>query len=252
MGESKNCVVKNDGGNNNYVIYLSDERDFTHTIIEDSETLGQIYLVRKRYYGGGQYEQHKNDDFGFDEETKTVVTFMRDSRGKHKFTGRIIIRRSKPGNVAEMKLYLVEPKSLIKVQIRCKLRSLDIEELGCSSERSLQHYKRAFGSNLNDRPVPSVPFHYRFNTNVEADSIPGLCGDFIISLGDFLPAAVQKFSLLLPENSFIALDDEFMDEIDDWEAQRVLFYLKSKKKLVFEQRLGSLTKASRSVEVDVP
>ena len=43
-----------------------------------------------------------------------------------------------------------------------------------------------------------------------------------------------------------------MDEISDWEAQRVLFYLKSKKKLVFEQRLGSLTKASRSVEVDVP
>lgn len=42
-----------------------------------------------------------------------------------------------------------------------------------------------------------------------------------------------------------------MDEIGDWEAQRVLFYLKSKKKLVFEQRLGSLTKASRSVEVDV-
>ena len=252
MGESKNCVVKNDGGNNNYVIYLSDERDFTHTIIEDSETLGQIYLVRKRYYGGGQYEQHKNDDIGFDEETKTIVTFMRDSRGKHKFTGRIIIRRSKPGNVAEMKLYLVEPKSLIKVQIRCKLRSLDIEELGCSSERSLQHYKRAFGSNINDRPVPSVPFHYRFNTNVEADPIPGLCGDFIISLGDFLPAAVQKFSLLLPENSFIALDDELMDEIGDWEAQRVLFYLKSKKKLVFEQRLGSLTKASRSVEVDVP
>ena len=167
-------MVKNDGGNNNYVIYLSDERDFTHTIIEDSETLGQIYLVRKRYYGGGQYEQHKNDDFGFDEETKTVVTFMRDSRGKHKFTGRIIIRRSKPGNVAEMKLYLVEPKSLIKVQIRCKLRSLDIEELGCSSERSLQHYKRAFGSNINDRPVPSVPFHYRFNTDVEAHPIPGL------------------------------------------------------------------------------
>ena len=176
MGESKHCVVKNDGGNNNYVIYLSDERDFTHTIIEDSETLGQIYLVRKRYYGGGQYEQHKNDDIGFDEETKTIVTFMRDSRGKHKFTGRIIIRRSKPGNVAEMKLYLVEPKSLIKVQIRCKLRSLDIEELGCSSERSLQHYKRAFGSNINDRPVPSVPFHYRFNTDVEADPIPGLCG----------------------------------------------------------------------------
>ena len=193
MGESKNCVVKNDGGNNNYVIYLSDERDFTHTIIEDSQTLGQIYLVRKRYYGGGQYEQHKNDDIGFDEETKTIVTFMRDSRGKHKFTGRIIIRRSKPGNVAEIKLYLVEPKSLIKVQIRCKLRSLDIEGLGCSYERSLQHYRRAFGSNINDRPVPSVPFHYRFNTNVEADPIPGLWG--------ILSSLSVTFCLPLSKNS---------------------------------------------------
>ena len=62
MGESKKCVVKNDGGNNNYVIHLSDERDFTHMIIEDSETLGQIHLVRKQYYGRGQYEKHKNDD----------------------------------------------------------------------------------------------------------------------------------------------------------------------------------------------
>ena len=117
MGESKNCVVKNDGGNNNYVIYLSVERDFTHTIIEDSML-----------------------------------------RGKHKFTGRIIIRRSKPGDVAEMKLYLVEPKSLIKVQIRCKLRSLDIEGLRCSSERILQlqtsfwlEYKR---STCSKCPIP--------------------------------------------------------------------------------------------------
>ena len=147
-----------------------------------------------------------------------------------------------------MTLYLVEPKSFGK----CKLSSLHNKGLLCSFERSLQSYKRAFGSNIVDRPVPSVPFHYRFNTDVEAGPIPGLCGDFIISLGDFLPAVVQQCSLLLPKNSFIALDDEFMDEIGDWEAQRVLFYLSSKKKIVFEQRFGSLTKVSRSVEVDVP
>lgn len=133
---------------------------------------------------------------------------MRDSGGSHKFTGRIIIRRSKPGNAAQMLLqYLVEPKSFSK----CKISSLHNKGLQCSFERSLQSYKRAFGSNIVDRPVPSVPFHHRFNTDVEADPIPGLCGDFIISLSDFLPAAVQKFSLLLPENSFIALDDEFME-----------------------------------------
>ena len=41
MGEDKNCVVNNEGGKNKYIIYLSDERNFTHTIIDDSQRLGK-------------------------------------------------------------------------------------------------------------------------------------------------------------------------------------------------------------------
>lgn len=68
MGEDKSCVVKNDGGRNNYVIYLTNEHDFTHTIIDESETLGQIYLVKKTKYGNGYYKISP-DDIGYDEET---------------------------------------------------------------------------------------------------------------------------------------------------------------------------------------
>lgn len=66
IGDDKNCVVKNDGGNNKYIIYLSNERNFTHTIIDDSATLGKIYLVNKtkRGYGNLQFR-----DVVYDKET---------------------------------------------------------------------------------------------------------------------------------------------------------------------------------------
>ena len=47
IGDDKNCVVKNDRGNNKYIIHLSNERNFIHIIIDDSATLGKMYLVNK-------------------------------------------------------------------------------------------------------------------------------------------------------------------------------------------------------------
>ena len=44
--EEKDHVIKQDGGSNKYVIWLDNERDFTHTITDESESLGQVYLVR--------------------------------------------------------------------------------------------------------------------------------------------------------------------------------------------------------------
>ena len=114
MGEDKNCVVNNDGGNNKYIIYLTDERNFTHTIIDDSPTLGQIYLVKRIDRGYANFERYYKSEVAYDEETQTLVTFLRDWKGEqHTNTGRIILKRTKPGNIGEMKLYLVERKTNI-------------------------------------------------------------------------------------------------------------------------------------------
>ena len=64
MGEEKSGVMKNDGGNKKYLIYLSKEHDFTHTIEDESVkytssgeqgeqvtktmTFGMLYSMRKR------------------------------------------------------------------------------------------------------------------------------------------------------------------------------------------------------------
>ena len=260
MGDDKSCVVKNDGGNNNYVIYLSNEHDFTHTIIDDSESLGQIFLVRRTKKGP------ELRDVVFDDETQTLVTFMRNGQGKHTYTGRIVIKRNKPGDVKEMNLYLVGTDRILG----CKqLPSLDSEGFDCTWDFTLGHasINRGIGSrhrynfiydwDIDDRPVPSVPFHYHLDTNVEADPIPGLCGDFIISLGYFRGdrperGGSRQFSLRLPSNSFLAIDDYLRDDLDDWMAAFVVYYLKSEKKLVYEHRMGYLTEAWYSVEVHVP
>ena len=71
MGEDKNCVVKNDGGNNKYIIYLSDERSFTHTITDDSPTLGQIYLVKYITRGQRNSTSHYKE-VAYDEETENI------------------------------------------------------------------------------------------------------------------------------------------------------------------------------------
>lgn len=66
MGGDKNGVVKNDGGNKKYVIYLSKQHhDFTHTIEDDSETLGKIYLIRRTRRVS--YENHDLRDVVFEE-----------------------------------------------------------------------------------------------------------------------------------------------------------------------------------------
>ena len=79
MGESKNCVVKKDGGNNNYVIYLSDERDFKRSL-KIQKRLAKYISRGSDIMGEDSMKSIKNDDIGFDEETKTIVTFMRDNR----------------------------------------------------------------------------------------------------------------------------------------------------------------------------
>ena len=261
MGEDKSCVVKNDGGNNKYVIFISNEHHFTHTIIDDSKTLGEIYLVGRTGVGAAaRYFKIDLDDMGYDEESQTLVTFMKDSNRRHTFTGRIIIKRTKPGDVREMKLYLVRPDNIFG----CKqVPSLDKEKVDCSWEYTLGHdsinrgigskhrYNHIFGWNIDDRPVPSVPFRYDLNTDLEADPIPGLCGDFIISLkGDHPYSEDLEYSLRLPTNSFIAISDQFMADIK--EAFYLLYYLKPEKKLVFEHRYGWYTKAAYTIKVHVP
>ena len=253
MGEDKSCVVKNDGGNNKYVIYISNEHHFTHTIIDDSNTLGEIYLVGRTGVGtAARYFKMDLDDMGYDEESQTIVTFMKDSNRKHTFTGRIIIKRTKPGDVKEMKLYLVRTKNISG----CKqVPSLDKEGLDCNWDYyTLGHalINRGIGSKHRyDRPVPSVPFRYNLDTDLEADPIPGLCGDFIIALKGSHPYHEDlQYSLRLPMNSFIAISDEFMAELKD--LYYLLYYMKSEKKLVFEHRYGPLTEAAYTIKVHVP
>ena len=253
MGEDKSCVVKNDGGNNKYVIYISNEHHFTHTIIDDSNTLGEIYLVgRTGVRTGESYFQMDLDDMGYDEESQTIVTFMKDSNRKHTFTGRIIIKRTKPGDVKETKLYLVRTKNISG----CKqVPSLDKEGLDCNWDYyTLGHalINRGIGSKHRyDRPVPSVPFRYNLDTDLEADPIPGLCGDFIIALKGSHPYHEDlQYSLRLPMNSFIAISDEFMAELKD--LYYLLYYMKSERKLVFEHRYGPLTEAAYTIKVHVP
>ena len=253
MGEDKSCVVKNDGGNNKYVIYISNEHHFTHTIIDDSNTLGEIYLVGRTGVGtAARYFKMDLDDMGYDEESQTIVTFMKDSNRKHTFTGRIIIKRTKPGDVKETKLYLVRTKNISG----CKqVPSLDKEGLDCNWDYyTLGHalINRGIGSKHRyDRPVPSVPFRYNLDTDLEADPIPGLCGDFIIALKGSHPYHEDlQYSLRLPMNSFIAISDEFMAELKD--LYYLLYYMKSEKKLVFEHRYGPLTEAAYTIKVHVP
>ena len=134
MGEDKSGVVKNDGGNKKYVICLSKEHDFTHTIEGDSEILGEIYLIRRTRRAS--YENHDLRDVVFDEETQTLVTFVRDRQGRHTFTGRIIIKRPKQHDVKNMKVYFVRIEPSI---FGCEnVPSLD-SGLDCSSAYTLGH-----------------------------------------------------------------------------------------------------------------
>ena len=235
---------KNDSGNNQYVIYISNEHHFTHTIIDDSNTLRGIYLVGRTGVGtAASYFQLSLHDMGYDEESQTIVIFMRDRHRRHTFTGRIIIKRTKPGDFKEMKLYRFRPLNLGG----CKqVPSLDKEELDCYWHDPLgdTSINRGIGSkrNSDDRPFPSVPFRDYLNTDLEADPIPDLCGDFIIALKDGHPSnGGMEYSLRLPTNSFIAISDKFMDELK--KASYLLYYMKSEKKLVFEHRYGRYIKA---------
>ena len=134
MGEDKSGVVKNDGGNKKYVIYLSKEHDSTHTIEDFSETLGIINLIRRT--SRASYENHDLRDVVFDEETQRLVTFMRDRQGRHTFTGRTIIKRPKDNDVKNIKLYLVRIEPSI---FGCENVPSLGSGLDCSSAYTLGH-----------------------------------------------------------------------------------------------------------------
>ena len=134
MGEDKSGVVKNDGGNKKYVIYLSKEHDSTHTIEDFSETLGEINLIRRT--SRASYENHDLRDVVFDEETQRLVTFMRDRQGRHTFTGRTIIKRPKDNDVKNIKLYLVRIEPSI---FGCENVPSLGSGLDCSSAYTLGH-----------------------------------------------------------------------------------------------------------------
>ena len=251
MGEGKNCVVKNEGGNNKYIIYLSNERNFTHTIIDNSATLGEIYLVQKIEDAG--YKSFTAGDVVYNVETQTLVTFMRNSE-QHTVTGRIILKRTQPGSVTEeTKLYLVDPGKLFGCD---QVPSLDSEGLDCIREYSLNDsfISRTLRADRGYRPVPSVPFHYNLYTAaLEAEPIPGLCGDFIIAFGhreDFLPDDLSvTFLLRLPENSFITILDQYMDLLKKGEPKYVLLYEKAGKKLVYKRYNETTWKYSINIYV---
>ena len=140
---------------------------------------------------------------------------------------------------------------------------MDKEGVDCSWEYTLGHdsinrgigskhrYNSIYGWNIDDRPVPSVPFRYNLDTDLEADPIPGLCGDFIIALKGGHPYNEDlEYSLRLPTNSFIAISDQFMAYLK--EAFNLLYYMKSQKMLVFEHRYSRLTEAAYTIKVHVP
>ena len=256
MGEDKNCVVNNDGGNNKYIIYLSDKRNFTHTIIDDSPTLGQIYLVKRINRGYRNFERYYKSEVAYDEETQTLVTFLRDRKGEqHTNTGRIILIRTKPGNINKMKLYLVERKTK---HFGCdQVPSLDSEGLECIRDHTLHSIKRKLGKPYGDRPVPGVPFQYNLDTTpLKAEPISGLCGDFIISFlhreEDMVPRDginITAYSIDLPENSFITIADEYIDLLKHEKAHYVLLYKKAAKTLVYKLYKGKKWRYSLGIEL---
>ena len=91
----------------------------------------------------------------------------------HTFTGRIIIKRQKHNE-----LYSVHIEPGI---FACdNVPSLD-SRLDCGSKYDLDTTLEVFidttdfiGWNIDDRPVPSVVFNYKVNTNIEANPIPSL------------------------------------------------------------------------------
>ena len=246
MGEDKNCVVNNDGGNNKYIIYLSDERNFTHTITDDSPTLGQIYLVKRIIRGDINSRSHYKE-VAYDEETQTLVTFLRDREGRHTNTGRIILKRTKPGNVNKMKLYLCD-----------KDPNWERKGRECIRNYRLNSIKRKLGKLYDDRPVPCVPFQFNLDTiALKAEPIPGLCGDFIISflhreedLGAMDGLNMTFFSMDLPENSFITIADQYIDLLKHDKPHYVLLYKKAAKTLVY--KLYKEKKWWYSLGIEVP
>ena len=195
--------MKNDAGNKKYVIYLSNEHDFTHTIEDDSKTLGEIYLIRRTRKA--RYENHDLRDVVFDEETQTLVTFMGDRQGRHTFSGRIIKKRPKHNHydVKNIKVYLV----LIEPGIfGCdNVPSLDSGVDG-NSEYTLAHGNRGIGSphgyngwygwNIDNRPIPSIVFSYDLNTNIEANPIPSLLALLAVTIYLFI-FIFKIFTLIL-------------------------------------------------------
>ena len=98
-----------------------------------------------------------------------------------KFTGRVILKQTKPGYINKMKVYLVEQR---KHDFGCEqVPSLHSEGLDCIVSFTLTDPDGINGKlRPGYRPVPGVPFHYKLDTvALKAEPISRLCGDFIIS-----------------------------------------------------------------------
>ena len=250
MGDDKNCIVKQRYGKNKYVVHFSKQRDFTHTIIEESNTPGELFL----------FDDNRNfietRDIVFDSETQTLVIFMRDSSGNHKSTGKVIFKRTKrtsTGTIGDIQLNRPKHHS-----IYCDYNDFDFNNpatILCFQRHRLKHnIMRDIGLGPSDkhftpddRPVPEVPFYYYMKESFKVSEIPGICGDFIIKLGpvlyysgDNLPCGqTRQVSLEMPSSSYVALSDSLFDEISNYENHAYALYYTSKK-LVFEFRPDAL------------
>lgn len=164
LQDTKDSNVKSDGGRNSYIINIVNEKDFTHTITDDSETLGAIYLVGKTK-NEEQYHTISNDDVVYNKETQTLVVFMRDRNKRHKHTGRIIFKRTnstKEANVHQMQLYRVSSRG---VEGCPQVSALHKAGMHCSRPERLDEEYRSREIGSNHRYLKYISTHEVFNSN---------------------------------------------------------------------------------------
>ena len=96
------------------------------------------------------------------------------------------------------------------------------------------------------------------DADLMAQPIPGLCGDFVISVNNGQDPQVgqtKEHTLQLPENSFLVINDNIVDRLTNYDDSTypALYYIKSEKKLYYELRSTSSGVFSRgTIKVSVP
>nr|BAJ78235.1 toxin [Actineria villosa] len=267
LSDIKDQIVKSDNGTNKYVIRIFTKRDFTHTIIDNSDHFGSIYLASKRL-GQEKYQSIHESDVVYNSETQTLVIYVRDSNDRHVYTGRIIFKRTKAGDIGQMHRYLASTQNTHR---SCEVHGLKKDGLYCSHPTRLSEERNEMGTDQRmARPVPNIPFRYCTDVagDFNADPIPGLCGDFMLILSRkhrVIPfETTSKYTLTLPQNSLLIIDDEYISEWSTEEKMRyspfsAFYYERSHKKLFSESRntrLGwrhdRLAQVRGTIELSVP